>query len=607
MKRTVTKISAGAAALVIAAGTGAATYAALDGGGTTTVAPASSAATAQSVKDGALTIGEVYDRANASAVEITVTTQAPAQGPMGSGTAQAQGSGFVYDTSGHVITNAHVVDGAESAKVRFADGKSYDATVVGVDASTDLAVHKVDAPASALHPIGLADSSQVAVGDVVVAIGSPFGLENSVTAGIVSALGRSMQAPNGYTITGAIQTDAAINHGNSGGPLLDLDGKVVGVNAQIESESGGNDGVGFAIPSSTVASIVGQIVDGGAVEHAYLGVSVTEATGGNGGRAARPGAKRHSRREGGAAGRRRRHRRRRRHGRFGRGAPVGDRREEAGRPRDRRLSPERRASHRHRDAGHEAVLTGARGDATMDDETHMRDETTLTRRNSLLGLGGIAAAALGAGGVLAALDGDDAEAASNGPAAVASGLVTCVLTPEMTEGPYYLDGDKLRRDIREGRPGTRLDLATTVVDVSTCKPIKGGLVDIWHCDAGGTYSGFAQEGTDGDTFMRGIQRTTKTGLATFVTVYPGWYSGRTVHIHVQVSLGGNVLHTGQLFFPEALTDTVYRRTPYNRRPGRDTRNATDSIFRNGGSKSMLKLAKTKTGYAARITMGVSRS
>jgi protocatechuate 3,4-dioxygenase beta subunit len=107
--------------------------------------------------------------------------------------------------------------------------------------------------------------------------------------------------------------------------------------------------------------------------------------------------------------------------------------------------------------------------------------------------------------------------------------------------------------------------------------------------------------------MRGIQRTTKTGLATFVTVYPGWYSGRTVHIHVQVSLGGNVLHTGQLFFPEALTDTVYRRTPYNRRPGRDTRNAADSIFRNGGSKSMLKLAKARAGYAARITMGISRS
>ena len=185
--------------------------------------------------------------------------------------------------------------------------------------------------------------------------------------------------------------------------------------------------------------------------------------------------------------------------------------------------------------------------------------------------------------------------------------MTCVLTPEMTEGPYYLDGDKVRRDIREGRPGTRLDLATTVVDVSTCKPINGALVDIWHCDAGGTYSGFAQEGTDGKTFMRGIQRTNKSGLATFVTVYPGWYSGRTVHIHVQVSLGGNVLHTGQLFFPEALTDAVYKRAPYRSRPGRDTRNATDSIFRNGGSKSVLKIAKNGSGYVARMTMGVSRS
>ena len=212
-------------------------------------------------------------------VEITVTSKAPAEGPMGSGTAQAQGSGFVYDTSGHVVTNAHVVDGAQSVRVRFSNGKTYDATVVGVDASTDLAVLKVDAPASALHALELADS-QVAVGDVVVAIGSPFGLENSVTAGIVSALGRSMQAPNGYTINGAVQTDAAINHGNSGGPLLDLDGKVIGVNAQIESESGGSDGVGFAIPSSTVKSIVTQILEDGSVQHAYLGVAVTEPSGG---------------------------------------------------------------------------------------------------------------------------------------------------------------------------------------------------------------------------------------------------------------------------------------------------------------------------------------
>jgi protocatechuate 3,4-dioxygenase beta subunit len=236
-----------------------------------------------------------------------------------------------------------------------------------------------------------------------------------------------------------------------------------------------------------------------------------------------------------------------------------------------------------------------------------RDEPTLTRRDSLLGLGGIAAAALGAGGVLGALDGDEAEAAAGGPAAVSSGLVTCVLTPEMTAGPFILDDDKVRRDIREGRPGTRLELATTVVDVSTCKPIRGAAVDVWHCDAGGTYSGFAQEGTEGETFMRGIQRTDRKGVARFTTIYPGWYSGRTVHIHVQVSAGGNGLHTGQLFFPERLTDAVFRRAPYNRRPNRDTRNAADSIFRNGGARSMLKLTRQGSGYVGRITMGISRS
>jgi protocatechuate 3,4-dioxygenase beta subunit len=242
----------------------------------------------------------------------------------------------------------------------------------------------------------------------------------------------------------------------------------------------------------------------------------------------------------------------------------------------------------------------------MTDERDRSEENGLTRRDSLLRLGGFAAVALGAGAV-EALDGQAATAAGTGPAAVAAGLVTCVLTPEMTEGPYYLEGDKVRRDVREGRPGVPLTLETTVVDVSTCKPIKGAAVDIWHCDAGGTYSGFAQEGTEGRTFLRGIQKTDKNGLATFTTVYPGWYSGRTVHIHVSVHLGGSVLHTGQLFFPEALTDAVYRRAPYNRRPSRDTRNATDSIYRNGGSRSMLKLAKSGNGYVGRIAMGVSRS
>lgn len=184
--------------------------------------------------------------------------------------------------------------------------------------------------------------------------------------------------------------------------------------------------------------------------------------------------------------------------------------------------------------------------------------------------------------------------------------MACVLSPELTAGPFALDGDKLRRDIREGRPGLPLTLRTTVIDVSTCKPIAGSAVDIWHCDAGGAYSGFAQEGTSGRTFRRGIQRTDRTGLAVFKTIYPGWYPGRTVHIHVRVYVGGNIVNTGQLFFPEAVTDAVYRRSPYRRRPRRDTRNAADSIFRNGGSRSMLKLTKTATGNTARIAMGVHR-
>jgi protocatechuate 3,4-dioxygenase beta subunit len=225
----------------------------------------------------------------------------------------------------------------------------------------------------------------------------------------------------------------------------------------------------------------------------------------------------------------------------------------------------------------------------------------ITRRDSLLKLGGLAAGALGAGVLL----GDDAGAGA-GPKAVAAGLVSCVLSPEMTEGPFALDGDKVRRDIRAGRPGLLLTLRTTVLDVSTCKPIRGAAVDIWHCDAGGTYAGFAQEGTAGRTFLHGIQKTDANGLAVFKTIYPGWYSGRAVHIHVRVYVGGNIVHTGQLFFPEAITDAVYRRAPYRGRGSRDTRNAADSIFRNGGSRSMLKLRKATTGYVGRITMGVHR-
>ena len=240
-------------------------------------------------------------------------------------------------------------------------------------------------------------------------------------------------------------------------------------------------------------------------------------------------------------------------------------------------------------------------------QDHDHETSGLTRRDSLRKLGGVAALALGGAAGIEVLDPRDAAGAGAGPAAVSAGLVSCVLTPEMTEGPFFLDGDKVRRDVREGRPGVPLRLETKVLDVSSCKPIKAAAVDIWHCDAAGTYSGFAQEGTEGSTFMRGIQRTDENGLATFTTIYPGWYEGRTVHIHVRVHLGGSVVHTGQLFFPDRLTDTVYRRAPYNRRPARTTRNATDSIFRNGGSRSMLRLAKRGNGYVARITMGVSRA
>ena len=224
------------------------------------------------------------------------------------------------------------------------------------------------------------------------------------------------------------------------------------------------------------------------------------------------------------------------------------------------------------------------------------DNVRLTRRRSLLGLGGLVAAALGAGA---------AKATEDGPAGVASGQVKCVLTPEMTEGPYYLSGEKLRRDITEGKRGARLDLALTVVDASTCRPIKGATVDIWHCDAGGIYSGFGA-GSSNRTFLRGLQRTDAHGVAHFKTVYPGWYPGRTVHIHVKVHVRGNVVHTGQLFFADATTDAVYRKAPYSKRPNRDPRNSGDSIFVNGGKRSLLKVKKTKAGYRGAIVMGVTR-
>jgi S1-C subfamily serine protease len=193
--------------------------------------------------------------------------------PEGGGT--ATGSGFVIDAEGHLLTNNHVVEGATDITVKLgSDDESYPAKVVGTDPATDVALLKVDVPAERLHPLALGDSSELEVGDPVVAIGNPFGLDRTVTSGIVSALQRQIEAPNGFSISHVIQTDAAINPGNSGGPLIDAEGRVVGINSQIETGgSGGNVGIGFAIPINTARDVAGQIEEDGSVQHAYLGIS----------------------------------------------------------------------------------------------------------------------------------------------------------------------------------------------------------------------------------------------------------------------------------------------------------------------------------------------
>lgn len=226
---------------------------------------------------GGLSIGQIYDQAFKAVVEIAV---AAGDSSFGDPATRAQGSGFVLDRKGHIVTNQHVVSEAGSISVSFWNGTVFAADLVGTDPSTDLAVIKVRAPVSLLEPLRIGDSNDVAVGDTVLAIGSPFGLEGTLTSGIVSALHRQMTAPNDFTINDTIQTDAAINHGNSGGPLLDRRGRVIGVNAQIESDSGGSDGVGFAIPSNTVRSITRQLIESGEVRHAYLGITMVAVPGG---------------------------------------------------------------------------------------------------------------------------------------------------------------------------------------------------------------------------------------------------------------------------------------------------------------------------------------
>jgi putative serine protease PepD len=272
-------VAVSAAALVGAGAGGGAV--ALTHHGSSPAAPAAVAApNVANTATGSLSVGQIAKAATPGVVEIDAAQSESSSPFPQSGGGGAEGTGFVYDSKGDIVTNYHVVASSSSVRVKFSDGSTYKATIVGTDPTTDLAVIHVDAPASKLVVLGLGDSSKVAVGDGVVAIGNPFGLDGTVTSGIVSALNREIVSPNNAPIEGAIQTDAAINHGNSGGPLLDMQGKVIGVTSQIQSDSGGNDGVGFAVPSNTVSSIASQLIAGGSAQHALLGVNVQTALNG---------------------------------------------------------------------------------------------------------------------------------------------------------------------------------------------------------------------------------------------------------------------------------------------------------------------------------------
>jgi putative serine protease PepD len=216
----------------------------------------------------------LYKRSKDAVVEIQTSTagQSTPFGEQSPG--EGTGSGFVIDEEGRIVTNQHVVDGAESIRVQFSDGTDVAAKVVGTDPSTDIAVLDVDRPSSELTPLQFASTGALEVGDWVAVLGSPFGLEGTFTTGVISAVGREIESPNGFTIENAVQTDAALNQGNSGGPVLDTQGRVVGVAAQIRSDSGGSDGIGYAVPGDTAKRVAEALIEDGSIEHAYLGVSL---------------------------------------------------------------------------------------------------------------------------------------------------------------------------------------------------------------------------------------------------------------------------------------------------------------------------------------------
>lgn len=277
-----------AAALAVGAGAGIGIYALTDHGSpkqspATVVVPAQPA----SVRTTADSLTQLYAQDAPGVVDITVTltTSGSSYGPFGQPAPspfgqppekeEAEGTGFEIDTKGDILTAEHVVSGAQTITVRFQDGSTAKATLVGSDELTDTAVVHVDVPASQLHPLALGDSAAVLPGQEVVAIGSPFGLTETMTAGIVSATNRTITAPNQFSISGAIQTDAAINHGNSGGPLIDVaTNTVIGINDQIESDTNDNAGIGFAVPIDAAERAAQALITGGKVQYAYLGVTM---------------------------------------------------------------------------------------------------------------------------------------------------------------------------------------------------------------------------------------------------------------------------------------------------------------------------------------------
>ncbi len=287
MNSTFAKGGALLAAGLLGGGVAFAIGTAIDSGSTTTIvrevrddaAPAPASFKGESSAE---SIQQIYE-ADAPGVVQVLSTSVSSDNPVfGPQQAESQGSGFVIDKAGHIVTNYHVVESAIDIEVSFSGGERMKADMIGADPSTDIAVLEIKAQARALTPLPLGDSDVVRVGDAVVAIGNPLGLERTVTAGIVSALQREITAPNGYPIDKVIQTDAPINPGNSGGPLLNTRGEVVGVNSQIAPDPNGtgrgNIGIGFAVPINTVKEVVSQVIETGTVEHAFLGVSMEDIT-----------------------------------------------------------------------------------------------------------------------------------------------------------------------------------------------------------------------------------------------------------------------------------------------------------------------------------------